>query len=279
MRYKADLDRVTKRRLLRGVVTAALVATIGAVDAVQPTRAEATPCEYVVVCPSAGPTYALAFSAITFLRNTAGEVAAEQLLEEAINSVRGARDEVISNLDHRLAERARLEADALSREFLSYDVIRQSWAVYTFASTLNQAAAADYADARTVTDLRAADQIGHALNVVYPMALVAGKDAGWTQQTLDDLNREYIEANEFLVQKLAPTCWHSDVPLAPPSMTAVERTHTCRAADGNTASGTEFVFNGAVQGTAVSVPQLKLDAAINSSWVIALEILPIIRNP
>lgn len=264
-----------RRRFLRGIVAAGLAAVIGTAGAVQPARAD-VPGD--VTLPPAGPVVTLFFTIWRIVRGgvTAGEI--ESLIQQAISAVNDAENQVISHLDELEAARATSDARALGREFLNYPVIRQSWAIYTLASNANRAASLDYQELSRVTPA-AADEIGHALEVVYPIALAAAEDAGWTEAAKRSLRDEFRQANELMVQKLEPTCVIADAPLAPPSPWAVERRYDCVAADGGRATATELYLGGVRQGPAVNVGQLKVDAAIHSSWLVAVRVLPTLRNP
>ncbi|MBX6357540.1 MAG: hypothetical protein IRZ05_17020 [Micromonosporaceae bacterium] len=264
-----------RRRLLRGVLAAGLAAAVATTGTAQPARAD-IPGD--VTLPPAGPTVTLFFNIWRIVRGgpTASEI--ESLIQQAISAVNDAENQIISHLDALEAARATADARAYGREFLNYPVIRQSFAIYTLASNASRAAALDYEDLRKV-GREAGDEIGHALEVVYPIALAAAEDAGWTEAAKANLRNEYRLANELMVQKLEPTCSISDTPLAPPSPWAVERRYDCVAADGGRASATELYLGGVRQGPAVNVDQLKVDAAIHSSWLVAVRILPTLRTP
>lgn len=267
-------------RLARGLAAAGLAVAIGTAGIAQPARAVPYPGD--VVMPPPGPTVGFTFAAYNLFRGIGGAVGGaglEVLIERAIEAIFSARDEVISRMDRQAAADVKSDADELAIDFMNYDILRQTWGIYQFASRAHSAANDAYSAAQTVTDRAAVDQIGHAMNTMYSITQAAAADAGWTPQAQADLNNKYIEANEYLVQRLEPTCTSVSAPLAPPSLSVIETKYTCVAADGNMAVAAETYFNGELQGVRVNVNQLKVDAAINSSWVVALEMLPILRNP
>jgi hypothetical protein len=266
--------------LLSGVVAATLAATVGATAVAEPARAEDVPCEYVVRCPPPGPTATFAIAAMNLyhaLARAVGEEVIKALVTEAIKAIFGARDEVVSHNEADQAAQSVSEANRFAYDYMDYDVLRQDWNLFVWAGNVYQSATRDYQFMLSdFTNKKAADAIGYALNVKYPMALDAGKDAGRSQAVLDNMNREYIAANELIVQKLAPTCTSSS---EDPTTAITEVTYVCTAADGNAAYGSERYINGRLDGPAVNLDQLKLESAIHSSWLTAVQILPTLRNP
>jgi hypothetical protein len=259
--------------LLRRLVAVSLAAAIGTMGAAQPARAD-VPGD--VTLPPAGPVVELFFTVWSLTHGTPGAAEVERLVQLAVGAVSDAESQIIVHMDELQANRAKGEARALGTEFLNYSVIRQGWGIYSLASRANTSAALDYEDLRNLSD-RAADQVGHAADVVYPMAMAAAQDAGWTEAAKADLRNRYRETNELMAQKLEPKC---SVIFAEDDAYAYTKTWQCTAADGNSATTTEHLNK--VTGEwihPVSIDQLKVNAAVHSSWLTAVRILPTLRNP
>jgi hypothetical protein len=262
-----------RRRFLRGLVAAGLAVAIGTAGTVQPARAD-VPGD--VTFPPAGPTVSLFFTIWRLIHNpSSSEV--EALVQLAVGAVNDAENQIISHMDALEAARATADARSLGREFLNYPVIRQSWAIYTLASNANRAAALDYEDLKKINGA-AADEIGHAAELLYPIAMAAAQDAGWTEAARAALRNEYRQVNELMVQKLEPTC--SPIFTDNDAYTYT-KTWQCTAADGNSATATESLnkVTGQWISPPVNVDQLKVDAAVHSSWLTAVRVLPTLRNP
>jgi hypothetical protein len=267
----------------RAIVAAVLAAVMGAVGGVAPARAESTPCEYVVVCPPtmppAGPTVNFVFAAFSLIRGgpTAPNVLA--LIQAVMSASDDMTAEVIVHMDALAAAQSKAAALSAARDMLdlqitlSDDLAADAWA---------RSVAGDASDAmtkiETVKDRRAEDQLGHAANMLYSSALTGYAFSGRVNG-YQSLLREYIAVTETLIRDLRPVCTFGDAPLAPPSMWAVERTYTCVAADGNVATAAEFYTGGVLQTPAVNLDQLTVDAAVRSSWLVAVRTLPTLRQP
>jgi hypothetical protein len=261
-----------RRRLLRRLVAVSLAAAIGTMGAAPPARAD-VPGD--VTLPPAGPTVELFFTIWNLTHGpSAGDV--ERLVQLAVGAVTDAEDQIIVHMDALEAARAKGEARALGTEFLNYPVIRQSWAIYSLASRANTSAGLDYEDLRQLSD-RAADQVGHAAEVVYPIAMASAEDAAWTEAAKADLRNRYRQTIELIAQKLEPKC---SVIFAEDDPYAYTKTWQCTAADGNSAVTTEHLNKLTGEWIhPVSIDQLKVNAAVNSSWLTAVRILPTLRNP
>lgn len=265
-----------KGRLLRRLAAATLAVTIIAPVTTQPAHA-GYPGD--VTLPPPGPVVKLGLAAWKLYKGnlTANDI--EAILTAAIGASTAARDQVLSRIDAHVAARALGEADALTIRFDNYRVLRDTWEVYFFASDAITAASVDSRElVATIDNREAADAIGHALNIAYSMALTAMKDAGYTQATQDTMLRNEIASLELIVDRLEPTCT-STIADTPGHISEVH--YTCTAANGETASNYQIrnVVTGEWIRPAVNVDQLKVEAAINSSWVIALELLPTLKSP
>jgi hypothetical protein len=273
-----------RRRLLRGLVAATLASTVGVAGTVEPAHAEDVPCEYVVRCPppSELPTRAI----IKLAQLVVGKVLSGQLspadlvevLQEIIGLLTEARNEVLVHMDSLQSVRAVGDAVDLSIRFAGYETIRtKPDDVKKLALDAGHSASLDFVDLLKVTDPAALDEIGHAINVAYNITVTAGKDAALPQQTMNLYQDYWLRANTIIAAKLVPVC-------GPPSVDNshagfVDLYYTCTAADGNTAVGVERYINGNLEGPAVNLDQLRLESAVNSSWLVALEILPSLKNP
>ncbi|GAA4715021.1 hypothetical protein [Phytohabitans rumicis] len=270
-----------KGKLLRGAVAAILAATIGATGAVQPAQAANPPCEYVVCpddMPPAGPMVDFVFAVFNLIKGGASAANIHALIQVVLAASSQATNEVIVHIDSYAAEAARSAAISASRDFADFDQIRQDDLVLDqWAREVGHKATDVKGMLNAVEDRRAADQMGHAVHKLYPIGLTGYEFAG-LRNSYASLLHDYIEVTDKIIRDLAPVCSYSDVPLAPPSMWVVERHHTCTAADGKTATGVETLAGGVAVGEAVNLDQLKVDAARDSSWLVAVRIRPTLTS-
>jgi hypothetical protein len=257
----------------RVTVTAVLAAVVGVLSTATPARAD-VPGD--VRLPT-GPVVTFVFGAYKMYQGNLAAGDLERLVLAVITASDQARDQVISHLDQHIAARATGEAEALSIQFENYTAIRQSWAVYQFVSDALTSATIDKNELNATADLKAADVLGHALNVAYSYAIAAAPDAGYTPAGKAALMNSYIQANQAILTKLAPTCTSTVAPDTPLFISEVR--YECVAANGERSADYQIrnLSTGAWIRGPVNVEQLKVDAAINSSWVIAKEILPTLR--
>ncbi|BCB89342.1 hypothetical protein [Phytohabitans suffuscus] len=271
-----------RKRLLSGVVAAVMATTVGGAGIAEPARADGgtVPCEFIGRCPPPGPTVIFASAAMSLywaLARNVAEAIIQALVGEAARLVIGARDEVVLRQEQSEARVSVAEANRMASDYANYPVLRQDWNLFRFAGDVYQSASRDYEFMDDdFTNRAAADQIGYALNVKYPIAITAAEDSGLDQATLNSWNQEYIRANELILQKLAPACASR---VTDPTTAIVEITYTCTAANGDTAVAVERYVNGRLDTPAVDLNQLKAESAIHSSWLTAVHMLPILRNP
>ena len=258
-----------RRRLVRGLIAALLAVGVTVPGSVQPARA----------ADVSGPVITLTFTALRIARGGWSADEIETLVREVVGLAVQARNEVISHIDGHVAARALGEMDAFTIEFTNYAQFRhdQRW-VRNLASRVISSASVDKRELDATQDDKAADAVGHALNVKYAMAEVAATDAGYNPESRNLLRQRYIQANEAILQKLEPECqptftendayWYS-------------KTWQCTAANGETATATETLnkVTGQWIRPPVVVDDLKLAAAVNSSWKVAKTILPTLKQP
>ncbi|MDQ7909774.1 hypothetical protein RB614_35275 [Phytohabitans sp. ZYX-F-186] len=258
-----------RRRLVRGLIATLLAVGVAVPASVQPAQA-ADVSDSVIT---------LTFTALRISRGglSAGEI--ETLVREVVGLTVQARNEVISHIDGHVAARALGEMDAFTIEFTNYEQFRhdQRW-VRNLASRLISSASVDKRELDATQDDKAADAIGHALNVKYAMAEVAATDAGYTPESKSLLRQRYIQANEAILQKLEPEC---QVTFTDNDAYRYTRTWQCTAANGEDATATETLdkLTGQWINPPVNVEDLKLAAAVNSSWKVAKNILPTLKQP
>ncbi|TDC81831.1 hypothetical protein E1193_13665 [Micromonospora sp. KC606] len=258
-----------RRRLVRGLIATLLAVGVAVPSSVQPARAQ----------DISGPVITLVFTALKISREGLSADQIEALVREVVGLVGQARNEVISHIDGHVAARALGEMDGFAIEYANYEQFRHDrrW-VRNLASRIITSASVDKRELDATQDDKAADAIGHALNVKYAMAETAARDAGYTPESRKLLRQRYIEANEKIVQRLEPKCeptwtendayWYS-------------KTWLCTAANGETATATEALNKVTGQWTRpqVNVEDLKLAAAVNSSWKVAKTTLPTLKQP
>lgn len=259
-----------RNRLVRGLVAALLAVGVVLPGSAQPARAE----------DISGPVITLVFTAVKFARGTWTQDDIEALVREVVGAATTARNEVVTHIDAHVAAVSLGQMDALLIEFTNYPNMRlDQRELKAFTSRALASASVDRRELGATQDLKAADAIGHALNVKYSMAEVAATEAGYNPESRALLRQRYIEANETILQKLEPTCNRRIVPDTPSHIT---ETHViCTAANGEQAGDTQ-IFNEAT-GTwiepEVNVEDLKLTAAVNSSWKVAKVTLPTLKQP
>lgn len=225
------------------------------------------------------PVITLTFTALRIARGGLSADQIEALVREVVGLAVQARNEVISHIDGHVAARALGEMDAFTIEFTNYGQFRndQRW-VRNLASRVISSASVDKRELDATQDKKAADAIGHALNVKYAMAEVAATDAGYNPESKALLRQRYIQANEAILQKLEPACQVTFTENDPYLYT---KTWQCTAANGETATATESLNKVTGQWTSppVNLDDLKLASAVNSSWKVAKTILPTLNQP
>lgn len=197
----------------------------------------------------------------------------EQLILEAIGAVDDAEAEVIAHIDALQAAEIKAAARSASIQFADYEVFRENiFVLWPYMSDVSGSAALAYESVRTVTDPRAADQIGHAANVLYPIAMLAAEDAGMAG-TRAGLMEDFEETNEYILDELEPTCTSRESTSPPDHISEVRV--TCTAANGDTAGATQIrnLATGEWLLGPVDVGDLKEAAAADSSWMVAKQVL------
>ncbi|WP_173156142.1 hypothetical protein [Phytohabitans suffuscus] len=259
-----------RRRLVRGLIATLLAVGVAVPGSVQPAQA----------ADVSSPVITLTFTALRIARGqglSPGEI--EALVREVVGLAVQARNEVISHIDGHVAARALGEMDAFTIEFTNYEQFRgdQRW-VRNLASRIISSASVDKRELDATQDEKAADAIGHAVNVKYAMAEVAATDAGYNPESRNLLRQRYIQANETILQRLEPEC---QVTFTDNDAYRYTRTWQCAAANNETATATETLdkLTGQWINPPVNVEDLKLAAAVNSSWKVAKTILPTLKQP
>jgi len=249
-----------------------MAVTIGATGAVQPALADGEPP------PRSGPVVDFVFATFKLIRGGPSAENIQALIQAALAASDRATNEVISHMDAYEAEASRSAAMSAARDFTDFDTIRQDdlgleiWALNV---------------ARSATDVKgrlnvaawgpAADQMGHAAIDIYPIALTGSKFAG-LNGSYNGSTQEYVQVLDKIIRDLAPHCSHTDQPLVDRRQYPLNRVYQCTAADG-TMSGqfTEFWGDdGTLQSQAVNLEQLKVNAAVHSSWLAAVRIRPLL---
>jgi hypothetical protein len=231
------------------------------------------PSASATVASTADRIITVGFSIFRFLDDglTDGEI--EALVRVAIEAVVQARDETISHLDAQQAATAKAAAISASNEFTEFNQIRRDeLGLELWTMDVGRSGTAAKEQFNVVVDRRAADQIGLAVNVIYPIALAGADQARWTNY-YNRLRAEYIEVNQNIVQRLAPIC-HSR-PAENDHLPMVHDVYwICTAANGEQSAPRRETRVGDrwVQGP-VNLDPLRDEAAVNSSWMVAKEVL------
>lgn len=258
-----------RRRLVRVLIATLLAVGVVVPGTVQPARAADVSNSVITVT----------FTALRIARGGLSAAEIETLVREVVGLVVQARNEVISHIDGHVAARALGEMDAFTIEFTNYAQFRhdQRW-VRNLASRVISSASVDKRELDATQDRKAADAIGHALNVKYAMAEVAATDAGYSPESRNLLRQRYIQANEAILQKLEPAC---EVTFTDNDAYWYTKTWQCTAANGEIATATETLnkVTGQWVRPPVNVDDLKVASAVNSSWKVARTILPTLKQP
>lgn len=253
-----------RTRVLRGLVATLLALAVALPGTTTPAHAVSDSSESIVK---------VVFSVYRLLTGGLQSSDVEQLILEAIGAVDQAEEEVITHLDALQAAEVKAAARSASIQFADYDEFRHNIIVlWSYMSDVSGSAALAYESVRTVTDPRAADQIGHAVNVLYPIGMLAAEDAGMPG-TRAGLMEDYQETNEYILEELEPDCTSREVQGTPAHI--VEIHITCTAANGDEAVGIQVRNHATGQWLEgpVDVGALKEVAAADSSWLVAKRVL------
>ncbi len=261
-----------KANLLRGVAVTTLAAAVLLSAGAQPARAWDGP-------KKAEKIITVGFSLFR-IDNRLSEAMLKELVTVVLAQLTDARNEVLVHLDERDAAAATKAAIDASREFSDFEVLRQNeiglemWAL----RVASHASSAKVDLERIVTTNRnAADQIGLAANTTFPIAMELLEYAGLSG-SYAHIRANFIELNETILRELEPRCVMRPGELDPhPSIEEV--TYTCTAANGDQAVARDYRVGGRWIEGPVDLQALKVEAATNSSWVVAMEFLPILRAP
>jgi hypothetical protein len=258
-----------RRRLLLRVLAMTIAVMIGATGTVALARADDGE-------PPPGPVVDFVFAVFNLIRGGVTAPNLQALIQAAIGASNRATNEVIVHLDAYEAEDARSSAMSATREFADFDVMVDDdlgmdyWAQRTADNATRIRGQLNVAGWG-----RAADQMGHAAMVTYPLGLTGYKFAGRVNG-YDLLMQNYKAVTDKIIRDLAPHCSSTDHPLVDRRQYPLNRVYQCTAADGH-ASGQFTEFWGAdatLQSPAVNLELLKDSAAANSSWLVAKRIRP-----
>ena len=253
-----------RKRLLRGVTSAVVAVALALPGGARPAAA---------VDPG---TIATIIGAATGLFNfikglNSGGLSLESATRQIIAAVDNAKTAIIVEVDRVAAAQAKACAtraviEVADIERFNPDVLQQWAQDATGCVTLIDSLIS------TVSDPGSIDQLGVALNVVGPIAVLARGRAGFSTTSLQPLLRQ---ANLNIIARLAPTC--SSVRVAEPGAPVVEIQHTCTAYNGDAAYETQTSYRGRpFQPPTVDLVALGHVATRNTSRAIALAVLPLI---
>jgi hypothetical protein len=216
----------------------------------------------------------LVFTALRIFSNGGPSLAdVERLVRETVGAVNGVKTETLGQIDGFAAGVVIGQAENAANTMEDYTIIRQDeLMLWDFGQTLGQYADNASAMYGSVLSRKAKDQIGLAANTIYPVALVVRKEAG-AINSLPTYERKYRELNQRIVAELEPTCISQVTDGTPLFISEVH--FTCTAANGDVAH--DYQVRNEMTGQwlvpQVDLNQLKREAAINSSWVVAKEVL------
>jgi hypothetical protein len=168
-----------------------------------------------------------------------GSVSPEEvasLIEDSVNEVTAAENQVLSHMDAIAAAEHVGNARNAAIEYQNLpefdDLTVGIWAL----TVSNQATNAGEM-LRRVDDKATVDDLGTAVQTLYPIALVARSTAGITSTGIQPA---YREINQEIIRKLAPSCrWFN----AEPGIPSI-RSYQCQAYDGHVEVCLEIYQNG-----------------------------------
>jgi hypothetical protein len=254
--------------LARRWASAAVALTVVVSGALLPARASAEDGG------ASGPVITVAFTAFRIFRNrsmSAEDV--EKLVREVLGAVNAVQNETIGQIDGLEAATVIANAQDASYDMQDYAVIRDDEEMrWDIAQRLGGYATNAHAKYGAVITRKAKDQIGLAANTIYPITLVVRQDAGLTA-SLPGFEADYLDLNRRIVADLEPTCTSRVAPDTPLFITEIR--YECTAANGERASDYQVRNEQTGQWIVgpVDLDALKKEAAINSSWVVAKELL------
>jgi len=280
---KKSVARAQWARLaLAGGLMAIATATGCAADA-----GDAVPATFEVdprVAPASAPAVAVTpAEAITaaktayaiYERLSGGGLTLAQAKDQIIAAVGAARVSIESHIDAIAAAEVKACArsaviDVADMAAMSPDSLQAFAFRTTDCSTLAEA----YAGA--ANDKAAIDQLGFALDVVGPIALVARRAAGLTTPGLE---ASLVAGNQTILRKLAPSCLASPL-YGDATPRVLEVALSCTAYNGRRGYDTAFVYNWKRR----ALPPFDFtnatnDAMVGTSYEIAAAVLPPLQAP
>lgn len=191
-----------------------------------------------------------------------GDKTVEQAKTEIINAINGSKTQILAHVDALAATEAKACTRAAVIELADMDRLTQS-ALQTWAQSVTLCAARIDEVAQAVTDKAVSDQLGFALNITGPVAVLAREKAGLSTAGLTSF---LVGANTRVQTRLNPTCstaTYTVLPTRPTSVTqctgydGAKAQSKCQLSMAHCASGTPFV-NAA-----------KREASAMTSWKVA----------
>lgn len=253
-----------RKRLLRGVIAAALAVTVTLPGGARP--AQAIPVATIQGYINLATTAYNLFKSI--LGGNGGADAINAAVQQIINAIEQSKAEILAHMDALATAEARACARHHVIEVADIDVfnpdVLQSWAqnvtgCATLIDTLID----------TVNDKNQVDLLGLALNVAGPIALAARTKAGFSSAALLSTLRR---GNNAIVLRLAPACQQWDDP--EPGTNIVVRTYLCTAYNGDTAEDSQVFRGGRPIGAPINPVAVQAEATRGTSRAVATAVLP-----
>lgn len=257
------------RRVVSAVLAGAMV-VVGVVGVV-PQSAHAATTAYISVTFNISATFNFGGSNARILR------AVDQAKREIIAEVDASEQRILQHIDNTEAAHVAACVRTASSNLRNLNNFptrpeRNSIAVHATGC-------ADQAGemSRVVASLSVADYLGYATAEINAIASVLRASAGLD---LESRLTNYITDYERLVQRLEPQCEsHTSWPDGFPDPDGeMHRTYTCRAYTGRFGRFTEIYQAGTLVTDPVDLEVLRQQAGTNTSWVLAREALPRLRQ-
>jgi hypothetical protein len=191
-----------------------------------------------------------------------GDKTIEQAKAEIINAVNSSKTQILAHVDALAATEAKACTRAAVIELADMDRLTQP-ALQIWAQNVTLCATRIDEVAQAVTDKAVSDQLGFALNITGPVAVLAREKAGLTTSGLTDF---LVQANTRVQTKLNPACTTAIYTIIPGRRTSVTQCtgyngvkaqSKCQLSMAHCAAGTPFVI------------AAKREASAMTSWKVA----------
>jgi hypothetical protein len=257
-----------------------LIAPILALAVALPLAAQPAQAQAVPPGPSADRVINAVLAGFSIFRGNVSPANFQALKDAIVPAVNAAAVEVNDHIDGVVVANINGHLEAMrgpmadyevwrGNEFMAWDLAHQwnIWAGYAKGQLERQG-----------LNRASGNAIGFALNVVYSNAILAFDEIGY-QNTQIDLLTQQIEANEYMVQHLKPTCGFVATPL-PEGHSEFYR---CAGANGTVVDGEEIRTFIPGVGYVNDISQQEKDSVLgragaNTSWAVALHVLPELRR-